>query len=306
MAEDLGTIRIDFGDPGRGPEATKAASASAAAAGGFKVSDLTALAGEIYAPIVAGVQKVADVISGLVRYVQDGISQITEATRYGGEGLSESIQLNIQQLRQQFGQAQVLGPLYAMVLKWYREIMQLLYPWRLFLSAIMTAVTGTIVAALKALAPILKAGFTGLIYATATLSDAITKSLQQAAKPGGFTTAMREYGREFVTASFVEAQRGRPIAQFLAAMIGSGLLQSAGVAETFAGSMTEINTELQKALKELKDINANTKKDFEDNLWINTQLRDLAAKSPLYPQRDTPGLPQPEFWHPPGSTYGTR
>lgn len=307
MAEDLGTIRIDFGDPGRGPEATKAQAAKVAT-GAAGAMNLAQWAASIANPIVAATGEVFDAVSRIADYVQRGINNIIEATKFGGAGLTEAIRLRIQQIQQDFKQAQVLGPLYAMVLRWYRELMALLYPWRLFFSAITTALVGAIVGILKAIMPSLMP----VLQAMLTLSKWIAGGIATIAE--GVASAVGGLYRMMAM-----------IAENMAAFVPGSSVQSAGLldwmrdmADVFEATaednyfidaarlLRQIANELGVAVDNVQAINRNTRPAGDDNLWINTQLRDLAAKSPLYPQRDTPGLSQPEFWHPPGSTYGTR
>lgn len=182
--------------------------------------------------------------------------------------------------------------------------MSLLYPWRLYFSAIAAAVVGSIVGIIKALMPVIKLIFEALLSLTKMVANGFASLAEMFAHfmSGIYKAIAAVIGgiAQLIPESLMPAN-GALILRTLQGMFE--MIAEQNVFWDVAKVLREIATSLGVAIDGIRDIERNTQPELEDvNLWINTQLRDLAGKSPLYP-KPTPGMPQPEFWHPPGSAY---
>ena len=259
-------------------------------------------------PMVAAIDELVSMVGNITNYVQSGINKIIDATRYGGAALGERVQVEIQRIQQDIGMANVLGPLYAQVLKWYRELMTLIYPWRIYFSAIAAAILGTVVATLNAMAPIFKqllqvvlditrtvaSGVLAIVGVLKQKSDVTTEEGRKSAKE---LSDFYMFTQQYPTLSLLS---GATTAYWIAEMIND--VDAPGL----HSNLKSLVALLDKSLKEVEDINNKTPDQRKDSIDIfGAQLREIARKSPLYPQQGQGG-PQPEFWHPPGAPTGGR
>jgi hypothetical protein len=283
MAEDLGRILIDFGKLGGGgavgPEPTQ--TKSEAGVGGFDIATtLRAIMGD-----PAAIIKMVESVSAAMQFVEDVVSKIRESGRFAPGVMTENAAMQIQQIQQQLREAAILGPLYQMILRWYRELMRLLEPWKLLLSAIFSFLAGAILKAVSAimsyLNSLLPAILQGMIALIAVVRDYASKI---AAAPA--------MGSAMMAVQF-------PGLYWLWNQISGGNTNISGKVASAAGTLDVILQQLQQVLTGVMNVANNTAPAPSGADWAATQLREIASRSPLYPKAGK----TPTFWNPPGSTY---
>jgi len=316
MAEDLGHIKIDFGSLSgatTGPEPTAMGgggdmmqtvgaalgTAFGGPAGAAVGAEVGKMAGQLQDIIQNPLRQIVDVVQRAYQFVSEVASQFRERGKYSPEVMFENVAGKVQAIQQQVREAQVLGPLYAMVLRWYRELMRLLEPWKMLFQAILALVAGTILATMNSL-------LTQLNKSLPAILQSLIEILSVMAFLVGFlgrTTQFVVNALSFQT-SFVS------MAAVIAEALGFGM--SPG---TFAGTvMTGVQSPLAQIIEVLKttlqsitQIATNTAPPGNGADWAASQLREIASISPLYgitgqPAYATPGGQAP-FFRPPGSTY---
>jgi hypothetical protein len=300
MAEDLGKIRIEFGGMGAGgasgPEATRKTTDEG---GGLDIStiiravmgDVSAMIEIVVKQVTAFIKQIVALIDQAIQFVKDTVSDIRERGKFAPGVLQESAAMQIQQLQAQFREANVLGPLYQTILRWYRELMRMLEPWRLLLSALFAVLTGvlikTMTAILSLLNSLLVAILQGIVSMVKALRDLIqyaaSGAVQAAVAGSGLITAISPTG-----AAFVDWLTGGSAA----GSVGSAI---SGIAGGLDNALQALESILNGILKVAK----NTTPPPAGAEWAAAQLRDISSRSPLYPAKTG----APSFWHPPGSAY---
>lgn len=315
MAEDLGHIKIDFGDMGTGPEPTRsegegggsiltrAGATIGMALGGPVGAAIGAAVGKLIDKIMEVVGKalrqIIDLVQKAYRFVESAAQQFRERGKYSPEVMFENVAAKVQQIQQQVREAQVLGPLYAMVLRWYRELMRLLEPWKMLFQAILAFITGTILAVFNAI-------LTQLNKALPAILQGIITILEILQAISGFFAL---FGNKIASVGTFLANP----AMGLGGMIGQALGMTTptsvlgNVFSSVGASVFQITTQLQSVLQGITQIANNTAPQGNGADWAASQLREIASISPLYgitgqPAYATPGGQAP-FFRPPGSTY---
>lgn len=296
MAEDLGRILIDFGKLGGGggavgPQPTQ--TQPGPGAGGFDIATtLRAIMGDPSAIIKVAVdaalglfRNMVEIVRSAMRFIEDTVADIREAGKFAPGVMMENAAMQIQQMNQQLREAKILGPLYQMILRWYRELMRLLEPWKLLLSAIFSFLAGALLATINAvmsyLNAMLPAIIKGLMAVIATIRD-YTSTL--AAAPSGVSAGL--------------AVNYPGLNALWNWVTGGGTNISAKVASA-AGVLDAILQQMQQVLTGVGNIVNNTAATPSGADWAATQLREIASRSPLYPKAGK----TPTFFNPPGSTY---
>jgi hypothetical protein len=295
MAEDLGRILIDFGKLGgggsTGPEPTQ--TKETPSAGGIDINTIIkAIMGDVSAIIKLAVQvalsalrMVVQKIQEAIEFVKDTVSEIREAGRFSPEVMMENAATQIQQIQQQLREAKILGPLYATILRWYRELMRLLEPWKLLLSAIFSFLAGALIQAFSGFMSIantvLVAILKGVMVVIAYLRDVASK-----------VAATQVGGSAFMAVAF-------PQLSWLWNKISGGNSNISANVSSAAGALDAMLQQMQQVLAGVLSVASNTAPSPSGADWAATQLREIASRSPLYPKAG----PTPTFWNPPGSTY---
>lgn len=164
MAEDLGhiDIQVHSGSGGgaadtTGPLPTKIKMPDI---GALVKSAMTLLAGTITSIMRVAMDQVISRIRAAMDFIHDAAAEMRESGKFSPAVMQENIAMQLQTLSNQFQEARFLGPLYGMVLRWYRELMALLQPWKLLFSSIFAFLAGTLVSLFKAvmtaIAPLLE------------------------------------------------------------------------------------------------------------------------------------------------------
>lgn len=315
MAEDLGHIKIDFGDMGTGPEPTRSegeGGGSILTRAGATIG--MALGGPVGAAIGAAVGKLVDKIMEVVgkalrqiidlvqkayRFVESAAQQFRERGKYSPEVMFENVAAKVQQIQQQVREAQVLGPLYAMLLQWYRNLMRLLEPWKMLFQAILSLIAGTILAVFNAI-------LTQVNKALPAILQGIIIILEILQAISGFFAL---FGNRIASVgTFLVSPAmglGGMIAQALGMTTPTSVLGN--VFTSVGTSVFQITMQLQSVLQGITQIANNTAPQGNGADWAASQLREIASISPLYgitgqPAYATPGGQAP-FFRPPGSTY---
>lgn len=311
MAEDLGTIRVAIGGPATGgPDPTKPSGTGAGGAIGFGgmvdgkfISGLVTKLNPYVSAIMEGIRSTIAAVRYVSSRIEDGVQQIMSGSKWSTTALVGVMQTRFQALQQQFQAAQILGPMYAQILKWYRELMGTMQPYKIYLQAIMSFITGTLIIAVNALAPLLRQIFRALVDATLTLTQLLLNIVQWLAEKKSFYKPISEAtGGPMAT---LTSLWGGPFASL--ALISKGISSLTGVLnETDLGSAADALAKLQELLTQTlvqaEQINGNTKKptEFKGADWISGQLRQIASKSRIYPSGATAAV-QGGFWGPPGT-----
>lgn len=181
MAEELGHIDIRFpGVVGGGAGDTTGPLPSK-----MKLPDMGGMVGGIvkaamssFAGLAAfALSNIGNAIASTMDFVHDKIASIQESGKFAPEVIKENVAMKLQDLQNQFQEAKLLGPLYGTILKWYRELMQMIQPWKVLFSTIASAVVGIILTILKSVMGLINSGFTSILSATETILDAVISSL---------------------------------------------------------------------------------------------------------------------------------
>lgn len=313
MAEDLGHIRIDFGDTARtGPDPktpkTATQAGAGAAAGGGMANLATLTKGALGVALMA-----KDVLIEQARAVFDFIrstiaSVFTKAmeTRFSGEVIAERVGVQMQELKQEMQSAQVLGPMYAMILKWYQELMRLLHPWKVLFQAIMAFLAGTFLSLLNALFSYLQAALPMIIDFLAGIAgfmQGMVKGFIDLARSGVGAGQAFQIGSQQMAA----AGLGGPAA--LSYLLG-GTMNTVSADPAWLSFLEDMNIvldTLRQSLGTLKTIATNTAPAPSGAEWAAAQLREIASRSWRFQTAAglgnvTPTM-QSTFYTPPGGTY---
>lgn len=315
MAEDLGHIKIDFGDMGTGPEPTRsegegggsiltrAGATIGMALGGPVGAAIGAAVGKLIDKIMEVVGKalrqIIDLVQKAYRFVESAAQQFRERGKYSPEVMFENVAATVQQIQQQVREAQVLGPLYAMVLRWYRELMRLLEPWKLLFQAILAFITGTILAVFNAIFTQLNKALPAIIQGIITVLEILQVIAGLLATSGKTVANILPF---MVSPVFGV---GNLIQQALGFTTPASVLGN--VFTSVGASVFTISSQLQGVLQGITQIANNTAPQGNGADWAASQLREIASIAPLYgitgqPAYATPGGQAP-FFRPPGSTY---
>lgn len=182
MAEELGHIDIRFpGVVGGGAGDTTGPLPSK-----IKLPDLGGMTGNIVKGAMSAfaglatfaITNIGSAISATMDFVHDKIASIRDSGKFAPEVIKENVAMRLQSLQNQFQEAKVLGPLYGAILKWYRELMAMIQPWKVLFSTIASAVVGIILTILKSVMQLINSGFTSILSATEAILDAVLSSLE--------------------------------------------------------------------------------------------------------------------------------
>lgn len=280
MAEELGHIDIRFPNvPGggagdaTGPIPSKQKAGASVNVGALVASSVASFAAGALSVVTTIGSMLKNVFSGLVDYIESGVASILEKGQMSPQVMQEAIGLKMQTFQQQLQQTQVLGPLYASVIKWYRELMALLQPWRNLFSAISSFLLGAL---LQTLVKIMEYLNVGLEYLLAQLSDFANIVAK------GFDVLSSKENIAIGTAAVVGGVTGNVGMGFAVAEELADFLPTEGIAE-IAGGLSGLAKDFKAAIDELRDINKNTKKKSTGGTdWARAQLVQLAATSQFY------------------------
>lgn len=308
MAEDLGTIRLAIGSPsGGGPDPTKAAGAGVGAVGfagmvdGKFVSGLIAKIQPVTAGIIEGIRAIIRNIRWVADKIESGIQDITEASKWSATAIVEVANNRLLAVQQQFQSAQILGPMYAMVLKWYRELMVLLQPWKIYFQAMLAFMTGALIQSVLALAPLLRLMFRAIVDATLTITQFLVDTAETGGSYGPQLTQFSQfldalgYGLSMMNPSETGAILWSSRLQWLSSLIGQGAETSNSMSAA-AEALRKLQEELTRVLVQAEQINSNTRKkeEFRGADWIVNELRLIAQGSNPYYRQGQPG--GQDFW----------
>jgi len=278
MAEELGHIDIRFPNaPGggagdtTGPLPTKASMPDI----GSSISTmLRAASGDFTAIAQIIVNNVISAVGSIKQFVDSSVAEMRERGKFSPEVMMENVAAQMQALSNQFQEAKVLGPLYATILRWYRELMQMLQPWKLLFQAIIAFLTGAILGALQKLMSYLNAALPAILNAINSLLQAISTVALTLAAPGGLRGAA-----------------GAAISGFMGGQVGIGM----SIADAISDSIPDIGLQemlkkvgelaelTRKSITQLQSINTNTSPQTSGGLdWVAAQLREIASRSPNF------------------------
>jgi hypothetical protein len=325
MAEDLGHIKIDFGSLNTGPDATRTQGAAAgagraggggggslygtagamigAAYAGPAGAQIGAVAGEKIGEIVEWVQnagkKIIETVQKAYAFIVSTAQQFRERGKFSPEVMFENVANKVQAIQQQVREAQVLGPLYAMVLRWYRELMRLLEPWKLLLQSLLALLAGSILAVFTAVLTQLNKALPAILRGIISILDVLQQVTNFTARnassvaSGAISAVSPALGYLGVLGNLLGITT--PQSMMKNTIIG------------VANSLGQIIPVLQSSLQGILQIATNTAPPISGNVWAESQLREIAAISPLYRTTGQPGYATPggqaPFFRPPGSTY---
>jgi len=281
MAEELGHIDIRFPSaPGgaagdtTGPLPTKISmpdmGSSIANTMRAAMGDFTAIAKMIVGNVLAAVDSIKN-------FVNTTVSEIRERGKFSPDVLMENVAQQMQDLSNQFQEAKVLGPLYAMILRWYRELMQLLQPWRLLFQTLISLIAGAVLATLNKLMTVVNMGLEALLNGISRVLSSVAALAGILAAPGA-----------------LQAVSGAAIGGALGGNVGLGLAIANAVADNIPdtglsdlvrqiGKLAELTN---KSIEQLRAINNNTSPQASGGLdWVGTQLREIASSSPNWSRR---------------------
>ena len=301
MPEDLGSIKIEFPDMFGGGSSTGPLPKSGGASGGGAVSPgtfvqtvartaatlgntFTALTG-----VVSGfVGKLSDYANTVQSIISRSVSGIMEGGKYSGAVQMQAALIKVQSTLDTIAQGNLLGPLYTLVLRWYRELMALLAPVRMAISAIFTAIGGVLVVAVKALTPLILSLSKAVLIGVAKLTEYLSQT-----STGKAQTSMGLLGAGGALMTLLGIAALVTAAPTGGASLGAYGLLAAGVATTGAGiagiaitseweavksDLAKISPELHKILEAIEK--GNRKAGSQDpNTWVNQQLWDLTANA---------------------------
>ena len=317
MAEDLGHIKIDFGSLSggtTGPEPTAMGgggdmmqtvgaalgTAFGGPAGAAVGAEVGKMAGQLQDIIKNALRQIVDVVQRAYQFVSQVASQFRERGKYSPEVMFENVAGKVQAIQQQVREAQVLGPLYAMVLRWYRELMRLLEPWKMLFQAILALVAGTILATMNSLLTQLNKSLPAILQSLIEILSVMTFFVGLLGRGTQYGTNVLSFG----AAPFVSW------AATLAQAVGFGMTPANFAGTVMTGvqaPLVQIIGVLKTTLQGITQIATNTAPQGNGADWAASQLREIASISPLYgitgqPAYATPGGQAP-FFRPPGSTY---
>jgi len=310
MPEDLGSIKIVFpemfgGGSTTGPLPTGggAGAAGAASPASFvaTVARTAATLGNTFTALTGVVGgffgKLSDYANSVQSMISRSISGIMEGGKYSGAVQMQAALIKMQGTLDLMSQGNMLAPLYTLVLRWYRELMAALAPVRMAISAILTAIGGVLVVAVKALAPLLvnvtKAVLSGVMTVLQYIGNINTATAQ------GVTGATLAGGAALTLAAIAGFFGAGPLGS-LGAM---GLLTALGFGGTAIGigaTGVAVTSEFEKVKEEIRKANpilhkileeleeANKRRNLQNpNAWVNQQLFDLtshvtAKRTPQY------------------------
>lgn len=318
MPEDLGSIKIEFPDMFGGgtttgplPKSGGAGGAGAAAPLSFAqtVAKTAASLGNTFTALtsVVGdfVGKLSDYANTVQNMISRSISGIMEGGKYSGAVQMQAALIKMQGTLDLMAQGNMLSPLYTLVLRWYRELMAALAPVRMAISAIMTAIGGVLIVAVKALTPLImnvtKAVLSGVLTVMNYLQGTSTSTAQGVA--GGTLAAGTALTIAAIAGFFTAGPLGSLGAMGLVSALGLGAtamgIGATGVTiasqfDKFKEELAKANPILLKILEELED--ANKKRNMQNpNAWVNQQLFDLTshvtARRPTQYGAGTLGVP---------------
>lgn len=278
MAEELGHIDIRFPNtPGggagdtTGPLPTKLKMPDIGASIG---TSMRAMAGDVSAIFKVAISAISSSISAVMDRLADVTAEMRERGKFSPDVMMENVASQLQTLSNQFEEAQVLGPLYAMVLRWYRELMQLLQPWKLLFQTIVSFLAGAIIAALSKLMQLLNAGLEGLLTGISSLLEGVATLAAILSAPG----AVRGVAGAVLGSATGNFGVGFALADALA-----DAMPDTGLSELIA-KIGELAALTQNSIDELRAINNNTSKKSTGSLdWAAAQLREIASRSSAYP-----------------------
>ena len=312
MAEDLGQIRIVFPNAFGGgstsgaplPKSGGAGDVGGASTGSFvqMVANTAANLGNAFTTltsVVSGfVGKLSDYANTVQSIIQRSISGIMEGGKYSGAVQMQAALIKVQGTLDTIAQGNLLGPLYTLVLRWYRELMALLAPVRMAISAIFTAIGGVLVVAVKALTPLIlnlsKAVLIGVAKITEYLSQQSKGTVSTASgltlAGGALATILGIAG--LFGAGPLGGYGGFALGTTIAAGLGLGAAGAAGVAissewEAVKADLAKISPELHKILEAIEKGNR-AKLSQNPNDWVNKQLFDLTKDAKSVKNRTTP------------------
>lgn len=299
MPEDLGSIKIEFPDMFGGgtttgplPKSGGAGGAGAAAPMSFAqtVAKTAASLGNTFTALtsVVGdfVGKLSDYANTVQNMISRSISGIMEGGKYSGAVQMQSALIKMQGTLDLMAQGNMLSPLYTLVLRWYRELMAALAPVRMAISAILTAIGGVLVVAVKALTPLITNIAKTVLIGVAKLTEYLSQTSTGRAQT---VTGLAAAGGVLMTLLGLASVVGAiPTG---GASIGAYALLASGVAVTGAGiagiaitsEWDEVREELGKIspalLAILEEIEKGNKKTNlqNPNAWVNQQLFDLTS-----------------------------
>jgi hypothetical protein len=264
------------------------------------VSGLVTKIQPVVAGIIEGIRAIINGIRWVADKIESGVQSITDASKWSATAIVEVANNRLLAVQQQFQSAQILGPMYAMVLKWYRELMLLLNPWKMYFQAMLTFMTGALLQAVLALSPLIRMLFHAVVDATLTITQFLVNS----------TKAAVDYGREHLQVSQLMSQFGALLSvgpqNPLTTILGQWLKLQGGLGEKSAGvvdwlssayeGFKKLQDELTRVLVELEQINSNTRKkeEFRGADWIVNELRLIAQGSNPYYRQGQPG--GQDFW----------
>lgn len=310
MAEDLGHIKIDFGDMGAGPSATKAEEkgggdmatlgATIGMAFGPQGAAIGAIVGTVADEIAKIVPKIVEVFKKLVNIVQEAVRAASERGKFSPSVMMENVALKIQDITQQVREARVLGPMYTMVLRWYRELMRLLEPWKLLIQGLLSVLAGALLRTAVQILERVNTVIPPILNALISVIEVLR----------GIFQLIQEY----------QSGIGKVLLQLSTGLVPGSVLNLLGLAgvssvsNTVGAAVGGVASTLDDSLKMLTDILVqisqvaqNTAPQANGSDWAATQLREIASISGLYRGTAQPGYATPggqaPFFRPPGSTY---
>ena len=254
--------------------------AKTAASLGNTFTALTSVVGDF-------VGKLSDYANTVQNMISRSISGIMEGGKYSGAVQMQSALIKMQGTLDLMAQGNMLSPLYTLVLRWYRELMAALAPVRMAISAIMTAIGGVLIVAVKALTPLImnvtKAVLSGVLTVMNYLQGTSTSTAQGVA--GGTLAAGTALSIAAIAGFFAAGPLGSLGAMGLVSALGLGAtamgIGATGVTiasqfDKFKEELAKANPILLKILEELED--ANKKRNMQNpNAWVNEQLFDLTS-----------------------------
>ena len=255
--------------------------------------DVLALAKVVVSAILAGVKAIIDIISSLMEFVENAVSELQERGKFSGEVLKETAAMKIQATQFQIQESQSLGNLYAVVIRWYRELMAALQPVKQALGAILALVAGAVLIGLKlivgtinfVLAPIAKI-ITMIAAGIGAIADWFTSSESQNLY-GGVGDASKITGFDLGLSDFAEVQSRI----------------SSGSSSAIVGGLADVADRIKDNNDQLRELNRKTSKGNTSLDWAGAELRGLAARSGLYGSGNATPLINPGYWNPPKSRY---
>lgn len=276
MAEELGHIDIRFpSTPGggagdvTGPLPTKMRMPNM----GAQIATMMAgPIGAIASVVQSGISNMVSRLGNLSGDLREVVTRLSDTGKFSPEVVGETVALQMQELTNQMQEARVLGPLYATIIRWYRELMALIQPWKLLFSAISTFLVGVLMSTLKTLMQLLNRALDAILSALSSLLDSVVVITAFLTNPGAFSASLRAVG-----STMMSDPLGRGLMMAVSSMVES--LPESGISEMM-GELTTVAIATKKAVDELREINKNTSPQPSAGLsWANTQLREILVRS---------------------------